>query len=160
MTTMSFGLPQVRASLMVVLLLVGCQQPSIEALSEDQIGAIRQMTDEWLVAHAARDWDSLAEHYTDDAVLMPPMAPPIQGRSAIREWFGANENDTRVEVAILEIEGYGDLAYVRGESRVTLGVSTDAPVTFVGKYLDIRRRQADGSWLVSVDMFSPDVELN
>lgn len=156
----NFDSAQAWAVLAGLLLVPGCQQPSVEALSEDEIAVIRQLTADWLLAHSARDWDSLARHYSSDAVLMPPMAPPIAGRSAIREWFRANENDTRVEVTILEIDGHGDLAYVRGESRVTLGLSTDVPVTFVGKYLDIRRRQADGSWLVSVDMFSPDVALN
>ena len=147
------------ASLPLVLLLSSCQPPTAQALDENDLAAIRQMTDDWLVAHASRDWDAVGRQYTEDAVLMPPMAPLIRGRSAIQSWFAANENDTRVEVAILEIEGFGDLAYVRGESRVTLGVSTEFPVTLVGKYLDIRRRQPDGSWLVSVDMFSPDREL-
>ena len=148
------------ASVPLVLLLASCQPPTAQPLDESDLAAIRRMTDDWLVAHASRDWNAVGRQYTEDALLMPPMAPVIRGRAAIQAWFEANENDTRVEVAILEIEGFADLAYVRGESRVTLGVTTDTPVTFVGKYLDIRRRQPDGSWLVSVDMFSPDRELN
>ena len=148
------------SSLLLVLLLSSCQPPPTLPLHESDLSAIRQMTDDWLVSHASRDWDGVGRQYTEDAVLMPPMTPLIRGRTAIQSWFEANENDTRVEVAILEIQGVGDLAYVRGESKVTLGVSTDSPITFVGKYLDIRRRQPDGSWLVSVDMFSPDREPN
>ena len=148
------------ASCPFVFFLASCQPPTAQPLDESDLSAIRQMTDDWLVAHASRDWDAVGLQYTEQAVLMPPMAPAIRGRMAIQAWFETNENDTRVEIAILEIEGFADLAYVRGESRVTLGVTTDAPITFVGKYLDIRRRQPDGSWRVSVDMFSPDRELN
>ena len=113
------------SSLPLVLLLASCQPPAAQALAEDDLAAIRQMTDDWLIAHAAQDWDAVGRHYTEDVVIMPPMAPLIRGRAAIQSWFEANESDTRIEVAIL----------------------------------DIRRQQRDGSWLVSVDMFSPDREV-
>ena len=157
--TRSASLLALACSLSLILLVSSCQSPTAQALDENDVAAIRRMTDEWLVAHGARDWEAVGRHYTEDAIIMPPMAPPIRGRSAIQAWFEANEHDTRVEVVILEIEGFADLAYVRGESKVTMGVSTESPTTLVGKYLDIRRRQRDGSWLVSVDMFSPDREL-
>jgi hypothetical protein len=109
----------------LILLLASCQPPAAQALAEDDLAAIRQTTDGWLIAHAVQDWDVVGRHYTEDAVIMPPVAPPIRGRAAIQSWFEANESDTRIEVAIL----------------------------------DIWRRQRDGLWLVSVDMFSPDREV-
>ena len=33
-----------------------------------------------------------------------------------------------------------------------------ASVEDVGKYIEIRRKQADGSWLLDVDMFNSDLE--
>lgn len=143
----------------VLLIAPACQPPPLTSLDEMEVAAVRAMTEEWLDAHRARDWDTLAQHYTEDAVLMPPMARVVTGRESIRRWFEANEHDTRVGVTILEIVGYADLAYVRGTSMVTIGVSTETPITFPGKYLDIRRRQSDGSWLIAVDMFSPDAPI-
>ena len=145
-----------RTTILLVLLvsISGCRPANDVSLDEAEIASIRAM--KWLQAHRERDWDTLAQLDTEDAVMMPPMAPVFSGRETIRDWFEANEGDMRVEVEILEIEGYADLAYVRGTSTVTMGLSTETPVTFTGKYLDIRRRQPDGSWIVSVDMFSPD----
>jgi uncharacterized protein (TIGR02246 family) len=123
--------------------------------------AIVAVTQAWMTAHANRDWESLSTHYTDNAILMPPFAPIIRGRDAIKEWFAENENHTSVIVEIVEIEGYEDLAYVRGTSTITIRTPGEEPLSIRGKYLDIRRRVADGTWKVSVDMFSPDspVEL-
>ena len=125
-------------------------------LSDEDIVGIERMTNDWLAAHAARDWDKVATFYTEDAVLMPPFAPIIKGRTAIRDWFIANEKYVSVHVEILKIEGYEDLAYVRGTSQVTIKRPGKPEISITGKYLDIRRKLHDGSWVVSVDMVSPD----
>ena len=91
---------------------------------------------------------------------MPPFAPILQGKSTNRDWFAENEGHTSVEIEILEINGYEDLAYVRGTSIVTYEIPGQSPVSFEGKYLDIRQRDIDGLWKVSVDMFSPDHPLD
>ncbi len=139
------------------LIMIGaCSEPANRGLSAEDRAGLEAMTQSWLAAHRDRDWDAVASHYTEDAILMPPFAPIIQGKSTIRDWFAENECHTTIEIEILEIEGYEDLAYVRGTSIVTHEIPGQLPVSFEGKYLDIRRRNVDGSWKVSVDMFSPD----
>lgn len=128
-------------------------------LTDADVAGIRAMTEAWLEAHANRDWDALAEQYTLDAVLMPPFAKIIEGRETIRDWFAEHENYTNVEVEIVEIGGYEDLAYVRGTTVITIARPGEDAIMFRGKYLDIRRRGADGIWRLSVDMFSPDVPI-
>jgi uncharacterized protein (TIGR02246 family) len=125
-------------------------------LSDEDIAGIEKMTRDWKAAHAARDWDKVATYYTEDAILMLPYAPIIKGRAAIRDWFAENEKYVSIQVEILEIEGYEDLAYVRGTSQVTINRPGEPELSITGKYLDIRRRTYDGSWVVSVDMISPD----
>jgi len=137
-----------------------CSEPSNRGLSAEDLVGLEAMTQSWLAAHRDRDWDAVASHYTEDAILMPPFAPIIQGKSTIRDWFAENEGHTTIEVENIEIEGYEDLAYVRGTSIVTHEMPGNASVSFEGKYLDIRRRDVDGSWKVSIDMFSPDVPLD
>jgi len=133
-----------------------CTVAQDKGLSKEDIAKVETMTLNWLAAHADRDWDKLATHYTDDAILMPPFAPIITGRNAIRNWFSENENFTSVQIEIIDIQGYEDLAYVRGKSLVIIEKPGQDTVTIEGKYLDIRRRSADGSWKVFIDMFSPD----
>ena len=53
--------------------------------------------------------------------------------------------------------GAGDLVYTYGRYTMTLGLA-GSPVDS-GKYLDIRRKQKDGSWKYEADMFNTSVPL-
>ena len=103
----------------------------------------------------AKDWDALAALYTEDAVMMAPDAPAIEGRAAIREFFVAFPPVESMQLNQIEVEGRGDLAFVRGAFTMTLE-SDEGPVEQVGKYLEIRRREADGVWRLHVDIFNID----
>ncbi len=139
--------------------LFGCSGASPPAFSDADRDAIRAASSAWLEAYQANDWATVAEMYTEDAVVMPPNQPEIRGREAIRTWFEENESGYSIEVEYVEIEGCGDVAYVRGKYRLTIPVDGGEPIVDVGKLLDIRRRSADGSWLVARDMFSSDLPL-
>ena len=158
MNRANITLRQIRScSFVSVLLVVGATTVAQDSgLSDEDLAGIERMTHDWLAAHAARDWDKVATFYTEDAVLMPPFAPIIKGRTAIRDWFSENEKYTSIHIEILEIEGHGDLAYVRGASQVTIRRPRESEISITGKYLDIRRKLDDGSWVVSVDIISPD----
>jgi ketosteroid isomerase-like protein len=56
-----------------------------------------------------------------------------------------------------EVEGYGDVAYVIGRYAMTLEPEgASEPVDDEGKYIEIRRKQPDGGWLMSRDIFNSD----
>ncbi len=127
--------------------------------STDEEAAVRRGTQRFLKAHSLKDWPAVAATYTEDAVLHPPNAGPVKGRDEIQEWFEANEQYTSLDLEIAEIDVRADLAYVWGLSTITIEEPGREPVVLSGKYLDIRRKQPDGDWLISVDMFSPSEEL-
>jgi ketosteroid isomerase-like protein len=56
----------------------------------------------------------------------------------------------------VEIEGRGDLAYARGIFSWTFRVAEGEPFSDTGKWIAIWRRQADGSWLLSHDIWDSD----
>ena len=111
-------------------------------------------------AAGAGDAASVAAIYLPDARLMPPNAPTIQGRDAIQQFWGGflGTYTLKIEVTAEEVEGRGDLAYARGRYVLdaTPKVKGPAPFHEVGKFLEILRRQPDGSWRYVVDMYSPD----
>ena len=51
-----------------------------------------------------------------------------------------------------------DLAYVLGTYTMTIvPPGAPGPIEDSGKYIEIRRRQPDGSWLISTDIFNSDL---
>jgi ketosteroid isomerase-like protein len=45
---------------------------------------------------------------------------------------------------------------MQGEYSMTMQMPDGTSMSETGKFLEIRRKQADGRWLLSHDMFSPD----
>ena len=104
------------------------------------------------------DVDGLVEgYYAEDAVLMPPNQASVKGRSAIAAMLRAWPPVKDVELKSSEIGGSGDFAYSTGTYSMTLLIPGAAPVRDTGKFIDISRRQPDGSWKVTHDIFNSDL---
>jgi len=71
--------------------------------------------------------------------------------------FIENESGYKIEIDNIEIEGSGDLAYVRGKYKLTMPVDSGGSIIDNGKYLDIRVKK-NGGWFTSRDMFSSDLQ--
>ncbi len=135
-------------------------QPVPAKLSDADIAAIRAATASFVENGLARRDSANAALYAEDAVLMPPNQPAVEGRAAIRAWLAGFPPMAAFSLTPIEIDGHGDLAYVRGTYTLTIAASGKTPaMPDHGKYVDVRRRQADGSWLITADMFNSDVPL-
>jgi ketosteroid isomerase-like protein len=140
--------------LWVLTFLAACQ-PAPAALSEADRAAIQEVTDRFLVHIAAKNWDSLSVLYTEDGVIMPPNHAPVRGRAAIKEFGEAFPPLAAFAVTNDVIEGSGTLAYVLGHGVMT--VEGTPPDTF--KFVEVRRKEADGVWRMAVDMFSSNLPV-
>ncbi len=145
------------AACVVLLVMAACQPPGPATLSEEDIAGIEAATQAWLEAVNAGDWAALGATYTEDAVLLPPNEPVVQGRSDIQAWFEAFPPVSDINLETEEIEGLGDVAFVRGSYTLTITPEGMDAVTDTGKFLDVRRKQADGSWLIYRDIFSSNL---
>ena len=123
--------------------------------------ALRKLDDEWSKAAGSRDVEKTISYYTDDAVVMPPNIPTLTGKEPIRSlWksmlsspsFSGGWKATKVEVA-----RSADLAYVSGTYEFQEQDNSGKPITDKGKYLEIWRKQSDGSWKCVADMFNSDL---
>jgi uncharacterized protein (TIGR02246 family) len=126
------------------------QAPPLADLSPDDIAAIRATSERWVTAVRAGRWEDAAATFTEDAILTFPDAR-FEGRAAILKFHQSMPpwNSTRA-LHIDEIRGRGDMAFVAGHSTI-IPDGGGAPVV-VGRYLDIRLRQADGTWPFYRDM--------
>jgi ketosteroid isomerase-like protein len=104
----------------------------------------------------SRSWDTLAAEYTPDAVRMPPNQPSVVGRQAIRQWLEQLPPITHFAFHLVDLQGSGDLAYLRGSWSITAAPTGIAPVSDSGKILVVLQRQPDGTWLRVVDAWNSD----
>ena len=93
---------------------------------------------------------------TEDLVLMPPDMPLLQGKAAAEDYLASFEG-VELRVTRLAIEGRGDLAFESAtyEAWATLE-GTIEPITYPGKYVNIWKKQADGSWLIALTIWNSD----
>ncbi|MGH9323091.1 MAG: YybH family protein [Vicinamibacteria bacterium] len=144
-----------RMNIAILAFLAACNPSPPAVLTEADLAAIRKVSDDFTKHIVASDWGALMKLYTEDAIVMPPGAPAAQGRAAIEAFLVAFPKVTEMDLALEEIEGRGDLAFVRGTYTMTLEIpGAPGPMTDKGKYLEIRRKQADGSWLLGRDIFN------
>jgi len=139
-----------------MVLLAACQSGDSmpTELTAVEIEAILAVSDALVEADNAGDWDAVAALHTQDAILLPPNGPVVTGRSAIRGFFASLPPIKSFELEVDEVAGRGDLAYVRGTYSMVLAPPGSEPILDTGKYIEIRRKQEDGSWLLSRDIFN------
>ena len=131
------------------------------ALSEADLAGIRAADSAFAAAATAGNLDGVVAVYASDAALLPPNLPPQKGRNAIRSFWGGflNAYTVRFELSSDTIEGRGDLAYNVGQYRFTAvpKARADPGVADEGKFLEVLKRQSDGSWKYVVDMYSSNL---
>jgi len=143
----------------VLLLPLPTQAQAGKGLAQTEVIKINELSQVSAKAMLAKDWATFAAQYVEDAVLYPPNEPAVKGRAAIRSWLEKFPPVTEFKLTNVKVEGRDDLAYVLGAYTMTLVPPGATPVKDSGKYVEIRRRQADGRWLLAVDMFSSDLPV-
>jgi uncharacterized protein (TIGR02246 family) len=106
---------------------------------------------EFFAAIADRDADRTASFFADDAVLQVANMPPVEGREAIRGFYGNLFGFLSASSATperLEVAASGDMAWSIGESRSTFR-RPDGELSYTGKYALVWRKQ-DGAWRVAL----------
>ena len=143
------------ATVMLIVSLGACQS-SPASLSEADVSAIRAASSEWVATYNENDWEALGQLFAADATMMPPNGASVVGRDAITAWEAEYETGFQIAFDVQEIEGAGDLAYVRGRSCVFIPLETGGYGVDVGKYLEIRKKDENGEWLIVTDIFNSD----
>lgn len=102
------------------------------------------------------DHVSMAEHYTEDAVLIASQMETVTGRAAVARFWRlscerANAAGIQRSVNIDEQHTDGGLGYLRGTVVLTI---PDRPEPIVTRYVTVWRRQPNGEWQIEVDISS------
>jgi uncharacterized protein (TIGR02246 family) len=127
-------------------------------LSAPDEAAVRAVDTEWARAASAGDGNAIAALYATDATVLPPMEPIRQGEAAKKYWVDfTNSFSGPIELTTTVVEGRGDLAYGVGTYRMTLTpkkAGAKPLPTEEGKYIEVLKKQADGSWKIVYDIWN------
>jgi uncharacterized protein (TIGR02246 family) len=157
--------PLIRVMTVVAVVSVGLTLLSAAGLVHAQRKTdptLDKLAADFSAAFTARDATKIATFYADDAVLMPPSEPPIEGRKSIEEYFRsgfAQDVGGDLQLRPLESVVAGTRAFEAGTSTLTLrGVSSSpigGPLTDEGKYVVIYKRVGK-DWKIAYDIFNRD----
>ena len=105
------------------------------------------------------DWNVFVKaHYADDAILMPPNAPIAQGQNAIIATFKSWPTLTKFQTNDLEIEGSGNLAFIRGTYNIAMK-RNGIEIEDNGKYIEIWRKNDRDEWNCIRDIFNSNMPV-
>jgi uncharacterized protein (TIGR02246 family) len=150
---------RMKINVFISLLLFSCIASAADNTAIEQ--ALRDLDAQWSAAAAAKDLDKTVSFYSDDAIVMPPNASAATTKEAIRSAW--KEMLTTPGAAIswqatkVEVAKSGDLAYVSGTYEETTTDASGKPVKDRGKYVEIFKKQADGTWKVVADIWNSDL---
>jgi uncharacterized protein (TIGR02246 family) len=121
------------------------------------LAAIARTTAALLEAVNASDADRCVSLWADDGVLMPPHHPSVHGRQAIRDYFRNLFSRSRFTFMLVssEIQVAGNTAVERLTYTASIWTATgSSPVEDFGKGLHVYRREPDGSWKLTQDIWN------
>jgi ketosteroid isomerase-like protein len=143
----------------------GCQkaeevaeEPMVDV--EADVEKIKTWFENEKMAVLEADVNAEMELYTEDTVWMPPYEPAIEGKQACQQssqqWSEKIETK-EIQYPFIEIEIHGNWAYVRGTYFVQfIPKGGDEKSEDQGKFINLFRRQSDGSWKCTHSIHNSD----
>jgi uncharacterized protein (TIGR02246 family) len=146
-------------SISLIGLTAGCQRTDTRESDEQ---AIRAADAEQLKAVQAKDVDRVVSIYADDASVFP-MSQPIAGnKEAIRKYWANILAIPRIninwQITKIEVSHAGDLAYVQGTFKSSFDDPKGTPVTEIGKWVMVWKKQRDGAWKAVAEISNADAQ--
>ncbi len=144
------------APLALAAALGGCTHQADTAAEEK---AIRDLDKKWVEAVAARDTIVVGNMYAEDGAFLPPGAPRVSGRAAIRSvWvqlLKAPNLALTFEPSRVVVSSAGDIAYETGTYRLSMDGPKGGRIEDIGKFV-VAWKKMNGAWQVQYDIFNSD----
>jgi len=139
-----------------VCVLTGCRPQALDLEAEGR--ALMQVSREWSNRVATGNVDSIMTGWADDAVMMAPGLPPLEGKTAIRGYVEAGMKlpgfSIKWEPVAVHVAQSGDFAYMIERNVTTVNDSSGTPVTTHGKVVTVWRKDSTGTWKNVIDMWN------
>jgi ketosteroid isomerase-like protein len=139
-----------------VLALSACAaKPTFDATAES--AKLQRRDAEWAdLATAGKNVDSIVSYWTDDAVVIEPGQPVVEGKAAIRNYVAESYKTPGFKIHWVSekptFSPDGKLAYMRGTDEMTVPGPKGAPMTLHLRGYSIWRMEPDCQWRCVVDI--------
>jgi ketosteroid isomerase-like protein len=138
-----------------LFLIVSCSDRDFHPLAE-QAKLLRRDADWADLASAGKDVEKIVSYWSDDAVLIFPGQPVLEGKSAIRAYVSASLNTSGFKIHWVSEKPVfspdGRLAYMRGTDDLTVPGPNCTPITLHLRGTSIWPIDSDGHWRCVVDI--------
>jgi len=141
--------------LLLILALNSCSQRDFDSKTEG--GKLLRRDAEWAdLATAGTDVEKVLSYWSEDAVLIFPGQPVLEGKAAIRAYVTASFNTPGFKIhwvsqrPVFSLDG--KLAYMRGTDELTLPGSNGGTMTIHLRGISVWRLDPDKQWRCVVDI--------
>jgi uncharacterized protein (TIGR02246 family) len=123
-------------------------------MSKNDVAAGEQ---QWLDAFNGGDASAVAKVYTAEARLLPPNTDIVEGRSDIESYIKEFiQTGAKLTFESLAVHETPNMCAAIGRYRMDFPEGSGIPQDR-GKFIEVWKRQSDGSWLVADDIFNSDL---
>ena len=151
----------------IILSLIGCNMERNMGSEQLEIEKekIRQADIAWAKTGETKDLDAQMKLYSDDQIprMMPPNGPIVKGKENIRAFFEPTYSRSDFSITwhpeTVEIAESGEIGFVIGVYESQINDVNGNPIKDKGKYIEIWRKQKDGKWKCTADIFNSDIPL-
>ena len=102
--------------------------------------------------------DSIVAYWTPDARVVLPGQPVVAGTGAIRQMVTAMQGIPGFHISWSPdsaiVSSSGDLGYTYGTNRITAPDSSGTLRTTQGRYITVWRKEPNGPWRCTFDIFN------
>lgn len=132
---------------LVSLLAAGCSTKADVTKAQQ---ALLQVDRAWAATSLSGNVDSIVSYWAEDARVLGPGQPVLQGKAAIRSMVASSlaipgfRITWTPETAV--VSASGDLGYTSGENEITAPDNAGHLTRTVGRYITVWRKGIDGQW--------------
>jgi ketosteroid isomerase-like protein len=148
-------LPRYLLLILFGLAVVGCSPRTLDSAAEGQ--RLLRRDAEWAeLATAGKDIEKIVSYWSDDAVLIFPGQPVLEGKAAIRAYVTASLNTPGFKIHWVSqtpvFSPDGKFAYMRGTDELTVPGPNGTLMTLHLRGISLWRFDPDGQWRCVVDI--------
>jgi ketosteroid isomerase-like protein len=157
-----FSISSQSIPLVSLFILVSCSRHAFDPVREQ--ARLLQRDAEWAdLASAGKDVDKIVSYWSDDAVLIFPGQPVLEGKRAIRAYVEASLKTPGFKIHWLSEKPVfspdGQLAYMRGTDQLTVPGPSGTTTTLHLRGISVWRWDADRQWRCVVDISNEEPSL-